>query len=134
MKPLTVEQLREKAAQGLALNAEGAARVAADDERVREEQREAAKAKRVTEFLNLEPTLRAEASEAQSELRSLVAAIVPAIERAREAQAKHEAVARQLRHDGERCPQIPSLKVQGINDRALFHDLDKLRFYVQSDW
>jgi hypothetical protein len=66
-KQLTVDQLREKAAQGLALNAEAQAAVEADDARRAEEQREAAKAKRITEFLDLEPGLRADAEGAQSE-------------------------------------------------------------------
>jgi hypothetical protein len=132
--PLDIEALRKKAASGLQLNAEAEAAVRADDARRAEEQREQARAKRVTEALDLEPELRSAAEGAQAELRSLVTQIVNAIGTAREAREKHEAVARIIRSGGERCPAVPSLKVTSINDRTLYRDLDQLRFSVQSDW
>ena len=131
---LTIEELRAKAEEGLALSNEARAAIEADDERKGEEQLEQAKAKRITEFLNAEPAARAAAEEALADLRSIVKAFGPAVERAIEARDQHEAIARALRHDKERCPSIPSLKVQGIQDRALFHDLDRLRMYAMRDW
>ena len=131
-KQLTVDQLREKAAQGLALNAEAQAAVEADDARIREEQREQAHAKRVTELLDLAPKQRAALAEAQAEVRSAIHTLVTAIPKAREARDTYEATARLLRSAGESAPQIPFLQVAAIEDSGLRHDLEALRIYVQS--
>jgi hypothetical protein len=131
---LTVEELKAKQEEGLALTKEAEARVREADAAAAEEQRAQAAARRVTEALDLEPKLRSAAEGAQAELRSLVTQIVNAIGTAREAREKHEAVARIIRCGGERCPTVPSLKITSINDRTLFRDLDALRFAVQSDW
>jgi hypothetical protein len=131
---LTVKELREKAEQGFALSEEAQATIRAHDEQERAEMLEQARAKRVVQNLEHELALRAELAEAQADLRGLVHAIVQAIPKAREAREKHEAVARQLRSDDESCPQVPSLKIQGIQDRALYRDLDQLRFQIASDF
>jgi hypothetical protein len=130
----TVDSLRKRMAEGLVLNEEAQARVREADEAERAERLEQQRAKRITQNLEHEPRLRSELAEAQADLRGLVHAIVQAIPKAREARDRHEAVARQLRHDGERCPQVASLKVQSIQDRALAHDLENLRFFIQADW
>ena len=129
---LSIEELREKAAQGLALNAEAAALVAADEQRIRKEQIERGHAKRVTELLDLAPKQRAALAEAESEVRSAIHTLVQAIPRAREARDTYEATARPLRAADENAPQIPYLQVAAIEDSGLRHDLEALRIYVQS--
>lgn len=130
----TVEQLRQRQEEGFALTREAQQRVREHEAAELEAAREQARAKRITENLDLEPRLRSAAEEAQADLKSLVTQIVSAITKARDTQAAHEAVARALRHDGERCPQIPSVKISSISDRTLARDLEALRFAVQSDW
>jgi hypothetical protein len=131
---LTIEELRQKSEEGLALSREARAAIEADDQRVREEQAAQAQAKRITENLATEPKLRAEAEEALADLRSIIASFGPAVEKAIEARDRHEAICRALRSDGESCASIPSLKVQGIKDRGLYHDLDKLRLAQMRDF
>lgn len=131
---ISVEELRQRQEEGFALTQAAEARLREADAAAAEEQRAQAAAKRITEALDLEPKLRAAAEEALADVRSLVAAIGPAIEKSIEARDAHEAIARTLRHEGERCPQISSLKVQGIQDRGLFHDLDRLRFAAMRDF
>jgi hypothetical protein len=130
----TIEQLKQRLDDGYALNEAAIRRIAEAEEAERIERAEQGKAKRITDNLNAEPTLRAETEEALADLRGLLAAIGPAIEKSIELRDRHEALARMLRHDGERCPAIPSLKVQGIQDRALFHDLDRLRICTMRDF
>jgi hypothetical protein len=131
---ITVQELKERQAEGYALTKEAEARIREADAATAEEARAHAAAKRIVQNLETEPKLRAAAEEALADVRSLVAAIGPAIERSIEARDLHEATARQLRHDGENCAQIPSLKVAGIKDRALYHDLDRLRMYASRDF
>jgi hypothetical protein len=130
----TIDTLRKRMEEGLVLNEEAQARVREADEAERAERLEQQRAKRVTDNLAIEPQLRSELSEAQADLRGLIHAIIAAVPKAQEARARHEATARQLRSDGERCPQVSTLKVSSIQDRALARDLEQLRFFVQSDF
>jgi hypothetical protein len=131
---VSLEELKTRQAEGYALTQEAQQRIREHETAELEAKREQAKAKRITENLALEPQLRAELEEAQSDVRGLIHSLVQAIPRVRELRDQHEAVARMLRADGESCVQVPTMKVQGIQDRGLYHDLDGLRQYVMWDF